>query len=216
RQLRPATAACPARCATTGVRGRRGRPRWSCAPTTTTSPWPVWAAGRSPRWPPSWSRRVRRWCSRSRSRGLASSSPHPATPPPPPSSPCSLAPDRGDGDAARSADRCEPARTGGHRWCPAARHRWRRYRRSMTVGAAGPRTWRRSLAGGLALVVAYVATAWIGNQLGEVGSLTGWYPPAGLALAGVVVVGWPAVPFLAAGELITGVVVFEVDAEFTV
>jgi diguanylate cyclase (GGDEF)-like protein/PAS domain S-box-containing protein len=85
----------------------------------------------------------------------------------------------------------------------------------MTVGAAGPRTWRRSLVGGLALVAAYVSTAWIGNQLGEVGSLTVWYPPAGLALAGVVVVGWPAIPFIAAGELVTGVVVFEVDAAFT-
>lgn len=85
----------------------------------------------------------------------------------------------------------------------------------MMAGGAGSQRWSRSLLAGLAVVVAYVGTAWIGNQLGQVGSLTVWYPPAGLALAGAVVVGWPVIPFLAFGELITGVVVFGVDAEFT-
>ena len=85
----------------------------------------------------------------------------------------------------------------------------------MSVGAGRSRWWRRSLGGGLVLVVAYVGTAWIGSSLGSIGSLTVWYPPAGLALAGAVVVGWPAIPFLAAGELITGVVVFHVDSDFT-
>jgi len=85
----------------------------------------------------------------------------------------------------------------------------------MTVGARRTQAWRRSLLSGVALVVAYVGTAWIGNALGSIGSLTVWYPPAGLALAGAVVVGWPAVPFLALGELVTGVVVFHVDSDFT-
>lgn len=65
------------------------------------------------------------------------------------------------------------------------------------------------------MVVAYVATAWIGSQLGEVGSLTLWYPPAGLALAGAIVLGWPVVPFVAVGELVTRAVVLEVDAELS-
>lgn len=85
----------------------------------------------------------------------------------------------------------------------------------MTVGARRTQSWRRTLLRGSALVVAYVGTAWIGNALGSIGSLTVWYPPAGLALAGAVVVGWPAVPFLAVGELVTGIVVFQVDSDFT-
>lgn len=83
----------------------------------------------------------------------------------------------------------------------------------MRVGAGRPQPW--VLPGGVALVAAYVGTAWVGSALGSVGSLTVWYPPAGLALAGAVVVGWPAIPFVAVGELVTGIVVFEVDEQFT-
>lgn len=74
---------------------------------------------------------------------------------------------------------------------------------------------RQAAAIGVLLVLVYVASAWLGNELGQVGSLTVWYPPAGLGLAGAILVGPASIPYLAVAELVTGAAVFGVDEHFS-
>ncbi len=86
--------------------------------------------------------------------------------------------------------------------------------------ARPPGGWRadlssRTIAGGLVVAAAYVAMAWLGRAIGSIGSLTVWYPPAGLAMAGGVLFGWWALPFAALGELVASVAVFDVDEAFS-
>ncbi len=75
----------------------------------------------------------------------------------------------------------------------------------------GWRGW--ALAGGI--VVLYVALAFAGHELGYFGVLSVWYPPAGLALAAGLMWGWRVWPLLAVGELVGGLVVFDIGSSFT-
>lgn len=72
------------------------------------------------------------------------------------------------------------------------------------------------IAVGAALVVAYLLLALAGRELGVFGPLSVWYPPAGLALAAGLLVGWAALPVLAVAELLGGALVFSVGDDFTV
>lgn len=72
----------------------------------------------------------------------------------------------------------------------------------------------QAMVGG-AVAVAYVAMAWLGSEIGSIGTLTVWYPPAGLAMVGGLLVGWWMVPFAAAGELVASVLVFDVHRDFS-
>ena len=65
------------------------------------------------------------------------------------------------------------------------------------------------------VVAAYVLLAAAGRELGVFGPLSVWYPPAGLALAAGLVAGWSALPVLAIGEFLGGILVFGVADDFT-
>ncbi len=76
------------------------------------------------------------------------------------------------------------------------------------------RGWRGlGLAGGV--VVLYVLLAFAGHDLGFYGLLSVFYPPAGLALAAGLLWRWKALPLLAIGELISGIVVFDIGTDFS-
>ncbi len=77
------------------------------------------------------------------------------------------------------------------------------------------RKWGRWLAVSVAVVVAYVALAVAGRELGVFGPLSVWFPPAGLALAAGLVAGWRALPSLAFSEFVSGALVFGITDEFT-
>lgn len=73
----------------------------------------------------------------------------------------------------------------------------------------------RWLAISVTVVVAYVALAAAGRELGVFGPLSVWFPPAGLALAAGLVAGWKALPSLAISEFISGALVFGITDHFT-
>ncbi len=75
--------------------------------------------------------------------------------------------------------------------------------------------WARWLAASLAIMVAYVALAVAGRELGVFGPLSVWFPPAGLALAAGLVAGWKALPSLAISEFVSGALVFGIADQFT-
>jgi len=63
-------------------------------------------------------------------------------------------------------------------------------------------------------VGAYLGLAWLSARFAVLGNLTVWYAPAGLALGLGVVRGWRALPAMAIGEVLVGLLLFGVAEDF--
>lgn len=66
----------------------------------------------------------------------------------------------------------------------------------------------------LAMVAVYLLLAWLSTRHGVLDTLTVWYAPAGLALGLGVARGWQALPAMALGEVLVGLLLFGVADDF--
>lgn len=72
----------------------------------------------------------------------------------------------------------------------------------------------RSAITGATVTAVYLALAWLSAEFIVLERLTVWYAPAGLALGLGVVAGWRALPAVALGEVLVGVLLFGVGQDF--
>lgn len=74
--------------------------------------------------------------------------------------------------------------------------------------------WGRRILRDLAMVATYLVLAWLGARFAVLDNLTVWYAPAGLALGLGVARGWQALPAMALGEVLVGLLLFGVAEDF--